>query len=138
MKRTAMARTRTPMKRPAKRMTQEKPETASRRRAWRLCVFEMWGDRCWFGNRGFHEPTRLADHPAHILKRSRMGAAIAYGPKRGEPDPRLGRPLCAECHGRQEPDTDPAYRFSLADRIEATIAHNENSCGVVQWPIPTE
>ena len=61
---------------------------------------------------------------AHVIKRSRMGSALAYGPKNGAVEPRLGRGLCVECHRKQELGLAIEDRFSYADVLEVITLHN--------------
>lgn len=100
------------------------PETLAASKRWSEAVFAMFGPFCFFHRLRDPDSNVRAVHAAHIIKRSKMGAAIAYGPKDGPPQPKLGRPLCRDCHERQETNLEPAYRFSLALRVEAIEIHN--------------
>jgi hypothetical protein len=62
--------------------------------------------------------------PARVIDRARMGAALAYGTKLRPVEPRLGRPLCQECHERQGAKDNALHeRFSIYRR-EVTVLHN--------------
>ena len=63
-----------------------------------------------------------------------MSPALAYGPKHGPVDPRLGKPLCRAHHQRQELGIEIGDRFSYADVLEATELHNSYSKSPL--PIP--
>ena len=86
---------------------------------WHRDVFKAYGSICWLHKAKDPKSKMRATDAAHVVKRSRLGAALAYC------SPRLGRPLCRACHEVQELDLDPEFRFSLADRLDAIRAHNE-------------
>ena len=111
-------------------------DTRQRAALWARAVVARYGWRCYL--HALRDPRTQVryHHAAHIIKRSKMGAAIAYGPKDGDVEPRLGRPLCYDCHRRQEDGLDPDYRFPLADRVEAVTLHN--SWATSKLPVPTE
>lgn len=114
----------------------QKPETIKRAKEWSSAVFALFGEHCYLHALKDPRTTVRAVHAAHIIKRSGMGSPIAYGPKDGAVEPRLGRPLCNHCHVRQETNLDPEYRFPLRDRREAAIVHN--SYAVSKKPVPDE
>lgn len=86
---------------------------------WHVDVFREYGYVCWLHKAKDPRSKVSATEAAHIIKRSRMGAALAYV------SVRLGRPLCQPCHRSQEPGTDPLFRFPFVDLLDATKAHNE-------------
>lgn len=107
-----------------------KAETKKAADAWHRDVFRAYGSVCWLHKAKNPKSKVRATDAAHIVKRSRIGAALAYC------SPRLGRPLCRPCHELQELDLDPEFRFPLADRVDAIRAHNE--VAKCRLPEPTE
>jgi len=101
-----------------------KVASKNRSEEWSRAVFATYGRRCWIHLRRDPKSKVAATDPAHVIKRSRMGAAIAYGPKDGPVEPRLGRPLCRTCHVAQEAGIEKEDRFSYEDMMDATLAHN--------------
>jgi hypothetical protein len=87
-------------------------------------VFATYGRVCWLHLRRDSKSKKRADHAAHVVKRSRMGSPLAFGAKDGAIEPRLGRPLCHECHALQELGIEIDHRFSYVDVLDATLAHN--------------
>jgi hypothetical protein len=112
----------------------DRTETKRRERAWSLAVFALYGRVCWLHLRKDPRSKMRADHAAHVIKKSRMSPPLAYGPKDGTIEPRLGRPLCWQCHSRQELGTQFEHRFSYDDVLEVTLLHN--SYAVVKLPLP--
>lgn len=84
--------------------------------AYHRAVFAEYGSLCWFGARVWH-PKKRANDAAHILKKSHLGP-LRFA------DVRFARPLCRECHLRQEAN-DPKFQFAYADYKIAVLAHNE-------------
>jgi len=103
----------------------ERKDTKKRSQEWSRAVFQTYGRVCWLHLRENPKSKVPAVDAAHVIKRSRMGAALAYGPKNAPVEPRLGRPLCREHHQAQELGLDVGDRFSFVDVLEATLAHNE-------------
>jgi hypothetical protein len=97
-------------------------------------VFAMYGRICYLHLRENPKSKHPALAAAHVVKRSRMGSPLAFGPKNGGIEPRLGRPLCAEHHARQELGLEIDDRFSYADVLEVTLLHNSYS--KVPLPLP--
>lgn len=137
MKRTPLQR-KTALKRSGslkrgKSRLKPKPKTLSNARAWKEALFATWGPWCYFhANRTPPERVEAVD-PGHIIRRSKMGAAIAYGAPGGPPDPRLGRPLCRECHDLEDVGK---LKWPLALRQQAVEAHNE--WAVSKLIVPTQ
>ena len=113
---------------------QPKASTKLRERQWSAAVFAAFGRVCWIHKRAQPLCKVPAVDPAHVLKRSRMGSSLAYGPKDGPVEPRLGRPLCRLCHERQEVGVLKRDRFSYADVLEATELHNSYSKSPLPLP----
>jgi hypothetical protein len=109
---------------------QARKDTAAEAARWHAAVFAMFGYVCWIHKARDPKSKMPATDAAHIIKRSRLGAALAYA------DPRLGRPLCRACHVEQELGLDPAFAFPLADRIDAAVTHN--ALAKSPLPVPTE
>jgi hypothetical protein len=109
-------------------------DTKRREAEWSRAVFEMYGRICYLHLRSNPKSKMPATQAAHVIKRSRMGSPLAFGSKDGPVEPRLGRPLCAECHARQELGLEIQDRFSYDDVLEVTLLHN--SYAVVALPLP--
>ena len=99
---------------------QEKASTKSAAAAWHKAVFLMFGQKCFFCGHN-------ATDAAHVVKRSRIGAKLAYC------DPRIGRSLCRKCHCKQEVGE---ISFPLNVRQEAIEVHN--IFARVKLPVPGE
>jgi len=85
----------------------------------------------------------IGSEAAHVIKRSHMGsgAKIWVDGKKvplAFADVRLGRPLCHDCHVRQDSPLEPDYDFPLEVRIEAVLVHNDELNTTVKLPVPTE
>ena len=104
---------------------QPRKDTKLRERQWSAAVFATFGRICHLHKRQNPHSKTPATQSAHIIKRSRMGAALAYGPKNGPVEPRLGLGLCQECHRKQELGIEIGDRFDYADVLEAVSIHNQ-------------
>ena len=99
-------------------------DTKKRERDWSASVFQRYGRICWLHLRMNPKSKILGTDAAHVVKKSRFGSSLAYGPKDGPVEPRLGRPLCREHHLRQELGLVIENRFSYADVFEVITLHN--------------
>ena len=104
---------------------QPRKDTKQRERQWSAAVFATFGRTCWLHKRDDPKSKYPATDAAHIVKRSRMGSALAFGSKDGPVEPHLGRPLCRYHHERQELGIMVYDRFSYADVLEAVSIHNQ-------------
>ena len=104
---------------------QSRKDTKLRERQWSAAVFATFGRTCWLHIRENPKSKHPATDAAHVVKKSRMSPALAYGPKDGPVEPRLGRPLCRAHHQRQELGIEIGDRFSYADVLEAVSIHNQ-------------
>lgn len=102
----------------------ERKSTKILERKWSAAVFALYGRACWLHRRKNPHSKVQAQQAAHVIKKSRMGFAIAFGPKGGSVEPRLGRPLCIDCHRIQELGVNVEDRFSYEDVLEVTLLHN--------------
>ena len=110
-------------------------DTKKRERDWSASVFAKYGRVCFLHLRDNPKSKVSAVDAAHIVKKSRMGPALAYGPKDGPVDPRLGRPLCRDHHILQELGTILEDRFSYVDVLEAIALHNSWSKSPLPLPV---
>ena len=114
---------------------QPRADTKLRERQWSAAVFATFGYTCWLHLRENPKSKHPATDAAHVVKKSRMSPALAYGPKDGRPvEPRLGRPLCRPCHQAQELGIEVGDRFSYVDVLEATELHNSYSKSPLPLP----
>ena len=111
---------------------QPRKDTKIRERQWSAAVFATFGRICWLHRYRHPESKVPAVQAAHVVKRSRMGAALAYGPKDGCVLPLLGRPLCQECHHKQELGIEIRDRFPYLAVLAAIQIHN----GYAKSPLP--
>jgi hypothetical protein len=103
-----------------------KKDTALAAAEFHKLIFRVWGPFCWLHRAKSPTSQVRASDAAHIIKRSRMGAKLAYASFE------FARPLCRECHLKQEPGLDPMFWFPYADELAAYREHNR----IAKSPLP--
>ncbi len=93
-------------------------------------MFALFGYTCWIHKAKDPRSKVAATDAAHIIKRSRMGAALAYA------SVQFGRPLCRSCHAAQELGLDPMFFFPYADVRAAYEEHNRLAKSPLPIPEP--